>query len=177
MTPLGDLLREAKEQHGASLRDLTVLSKQNDPFRLDTPANHAKAQWFRDQLDACGLLAGARTIHNRGIHYAIVAGGDAVLPDGRAYVNEAACWEALEDASNTARWLGYVDWEKIIDARNSGPIIRIYEPIPTFKYVTCGGDHIELPDVDAMTARPIVSVCGHDVRQPYRLVFLVRKPH
>ena len=70
MTGLGDLLRAMKEDHGLDLADLTVLSPQNDPFRLDTPINHEVGKWFRDQMDACGLLSRESPIHNRGVHYA-----------------------------------------------------------------------------------------------------------
>ncbi len=109
---LGDILRAAKEESGLGLGDLTVLSAVNDPFRLDTPANHVNGKWLYDQMEACGLLARANPIHNRGIHYAIVARGGVKLPSGKPYKNDADCWAFLEDrASKAARWLGYVPFE------------------------------------------------------------------
>jgi hypothetical protein len=46
---IGDLLRGLTNGHTVTLADITVLSPQNDPFRLDTAANHdagrAAAQW------------------------------------------------------------------------------------------------------------------------------------
>ncbi len=33
-----------------SLKELTVLAKQNDPFRLDTPANHKLGEWVGQQI-------------------------------------------------------------------------------------------------------------------------------
>ena len=83
-TGLGELLRSIKEDCGVGLGDLTVLSAQNDPFRLDTKSNHLNGAWFRDQMDRCGLLRRTNPIHNRGIHYAIVARGTAKLPSGFA---------------------------------------------------------------------------------------------
>ena len=125
MSSLGDLLREEKAMTGLGLAELTVLSPQNDPFRLDTPSNHKNGLWFRDRMEECGLLKGAGTIHNRGIHYAIVSLGNAVRPDGKPYINDADCWAFLENASNVARWLQYVPWSRIVDARNADPIIRV----------------------------------------------------
>jgi hypothetical protein len=92
MTVLGDLLRDTKEEHGASLQSLTVLAVRNDPYRLDTEANHRNGQWLHDQMEACGLLDRGHPIHLRGIHYAIVARGDAIMPSGLPYINDAACW-------------------------------------------------------------------------------------
>lgn len=122
---LGDLLKAEKARTGLGLGDLTVLSTQIDPFRLDTPTNHKNGQWFRDRMEECGLLSGIGTIHNRGIHYAIVSLGNAVRPDGKPYINDADCWAFLENASNVARWLKYVPWSRIVDARNADPIIRV----------------------------------------------------
>jgi hypothetical protein len=117
---LGAILRDLKREAGVGLGDLTVLSSQNDPFRLDTPAFHEVGQWLRDQMQACRLLARGRPIHNRGIHYAIVARGDVRLPSGKPYINDADCWAFLENrASKAARWLGYVPFDSITDARNS----------------------------------------------------------
>ena len=30
------------------MKDLTVMSEQSDPFRLDTPANHKLGKWLAD---------------------------------------------------------------------------------------------------------------------------------
>jgi hypothetical protein len=49
-TALGELLRELKASTGLTLKELTVLAEDNDPYRLDTPACHRKAAWFRDQM-------------------------------------------------------------------------------------------------------------------------------
>lgn len=172
---LGALLRETKQIHKASLADLTVLSPQNDPFRLDTPAGHTKGQWFRDHMEACGLLRSGAAIHNRGVHYAIVSLGGAQLPNGSPYVNDADCWAFLEDASNTARWLGYVDWRKIIDARNAEPIIRLYEHVPSDMFASYGGQHIDLPSSASLGERPQIRWMGFEPTQPYRLVFFGEK--
>ena len=76
-------------------------------------------------MEACGLLRRANAIHNRGVFYAIVSRGNAKFPPGLPYKNDLECWAFLERASKAARWFGYVPFEKIIDARNAEPIIRI----------------------------------------------------
>ena len=108
-----------------TLDELTVLSPQNDPYRLDTPVHHRNGQWLRLQMEACGLIRPdgyfASQIHNRGIHYAIFSNG-AIRPDGEKFKNDDKGWEFLEKASKAARWLGYVPFEAIFDARNGfGP--------------------------------------------------------
>ncbi|MGB5903509.1 MAG: hypothetical protein WBH00_11685 [Xanthobacteraceae bacterium] len=168
---LGDILRDTKRDHNASLQELTVLSPQNDPFRLDTPANHIKGKWFRDQMERAGLFRTAAPIHNRGIHYAIVSLGDALLPNGSPYFNNLDCWGFLEEASNTARWLGYMPWEKIIDARNAEPVIHIANQKNPFFWIQ--SKTYALPEADDYFPRVMMS--DYDCRQKYHLVIYGEK--
>ena len=48
---LRNIIEEAKEQAEASLKHFTVLSKARDPYRLDTPVNHAVGKWLVDALE------------------------------------------------------------------------------------------------------------------------------
>jgi predicted house-cleaning noncanonical NTP pyrophosphatase (MazG superfamily) len=172
MSSLGEILRAAKEESGRGLGDLTVLSAVNDPFRLDTPTDHAAGAWLRDQMEAAGLLDRANPIHNRGIHYAIVASGDAKLPSGKDK-NDADCWAFLESASKAARWLGYVPFEKIIDARNADPIIRLRPEDGSARAVVYTGALVELPD--AIDLNPELALADFTAKQAYRLVFYGEK--
>ncbi|HET9778429.1 MAG TPA: hypothetical protein VFP81_03990 [Propionibacteriaceae bacterium] len=84
-SPLRQALDAAiAESNGAklSMKDLTVLSPQIDPFRLDTPANHKIGKWLADTASTLGL--GGRKIHLRGLHYMILG---QPKPDGSAYTN------------------------------------------------------------------------------------------
>jgi hypothetical protein len=72
------------------MRDLTVLDKGNDPFRLDTPAHHRDGQWFRDRVN--DLYGSGAHFHLRGLHYRIVARGDIAMPNGEPYINTHKCW-------------------------------------------------------------------------------------
>jgi hypothetical protein len=56
-SPLRQALDTAiAEANGAklSMNDLTVLSPQIDPFRLDTPANHKIGKWLADTAATLG---------------------------------------------------------------------------------------------------------------------------
>ena len=96
-------LREALEVPGHSLKDLTVLHENNDPFRMDTPANRREGQWLADMLEKLNIT---RKIHNRGIHYALLG---QTKPDGKPYTSTDENWKWLQQGPiDSARWLGYV---------------------------------------------------------------------
>ena len=82
-SPLRQALDKAiAEANGSklSMKDLTVLAAQNDPFRLDTPANHRDSKWLADTLAALAITG---KIHLRGLHYAIsMAPTPFTKPDG-----------------------------------------------------------------------------------------------
>ena len=119
--PLRTALEQACAEERCSL-SLTVLAKDNDPFRLDTPANHRDAQWVAEQIERA--FGPHKSVHPRGLHYAIVAAGNVRKPNGDTYINSAGddAWLAL--CLKAARWLGYVPFERISDNRNSDPIFH-----------------------------------------------------
>ena len=172
MIGLGALLRATKDHCGIGLGELTVLSPQNDPFRLDTPTNHEVGKWFLNQMKQCGLLSRTNPIHNRGVHYAIVSRDKIKLPSGLPYKNDLDCWDFLERASKAARWLGYVPFEKIIDARNAEPIIRIVKNGDPRWFLSVMPD-MELPEAEDI--EPRVCVDGFASASTYRLVFFGEK--
>ena len=55
---------------------MTVLSRQNDPYRLDTPANHEKGKWLADAY--AEVNPEGRRLHLRGLHYALVGRVDCL---------------------------------------------------------------------------------------------------
>jgi hypothetical protein len=115
------MLREA-EAAGLTLGELTVLGESRDPFRLDRPACHAMGHWVGEQFDR--LVPAGRSIHWRGFHYVLVSAGDVVKPDGSPYTNTNEDYTWLgELASKAARWLGYVDMDRLIDQRTDEPVI------------------------------------------------------
>jgi hypothetical protein len=70
-----------------SMKDLTVLAVQNDPFRVDTPARHRDGEWLAVTAEELGL--GDRRIHLRGLHYMVIG---RPKPDGTPYTNTEADW-------------------------------------------------------------------------------------
>lgn len=153
------------EVSGLAAKDLTVLAAIRDPFRLDTPAGHRDAQWLAELIDRLGLAD--RRIHLRGLHYAIVS-AEATKPDGLPYRNTEDDWGWLvEHPAKKARWLGYVPFDQIIDARNSEPVIVEHLNEEPEHYITVGVE-LDIPEVEAL--EPKVNVEGFVGRQPYQLV-------
>lgn len=165
-------LRATLEYHrladGASLSDLTVLSSQRDPFRVDTPANHRDARWLAEAVDE--LLPAGRTVHLRGLHYALLG---RTKPDGQPYHNDDKTWLWLsEKAAKAARWLGYIPFSAIVDQRNAEPVVRLAETEPPTPLLDLGKVRVELP-VDI--AEPTISMWFGDGQQPYSLAIYGEK--
>ena len=166
--PLRQMLETAAAFEGCALKDLTVLATQHDPFRIDTRARRRDGGWLAEALGDLGLSD--QTIHLRGIHYAVIG---RPKPNGLPYTNTDADWTWLnEHAGKAARWLGYVAFEQIIDARNTPPTVRLFEaPEPT-AYINVGIE-VDVPTVDEIV--PEVNVDGFEGIQPYKLVIFGEK--
>src|SRR5215475_15056607 len=115
------VIEQVRLQQACSLGDLTVLSAQVDPYRLDTPSGHRDGKWLAEQFDRA--LGASRRIHWRGLHYVLVSGRRPVVkPDGAPFRNTDDDWIWLtEIAGKAARWLGYLPFERINDNRNAEP--------------------------------------------------------
>jgi hypothetical protein len=149
-----------------SMKDLTVLSPQIDPFRLDTPVNHKIGKWLADTAATLGL--GDRKIHLRGLHYMVIGWPK---PCGTAYTNTEADWLWLSgEAGKAARWLGYIPFDQIFDNRNAAPDVRIFEEPNPHPFINVGID-IEIPD----DIRPELGVAGFEGTQPYKIVMVGEK--
>jgi hypothetical protein len=158
----------ATEDH-LPLSALTVLAKQNDPFRFDTPAGHRDGEWLAITAEALGL--GRRTIHLRGLHYMIIG---QTKPGGSPYTNTHRDWRWLQSkAAAAARWLGYLPFDQIVDQRNDEPkIVPYVAPGPPQPWIF-SDVHIEIPD--AVDLQPRVYVDGFDAVQPYRIALIGEK--
>jgi hypothetical protein len=163
-------LEEACLEEGCSLGALTVLASQHDPYRVDTPARRRDGEWLAVQADRLGL--GSRRIHLRGLHYMLVS-GVVTKPNGTPYTNTDDDWTWLQEhAAKAARWLGYLPFEQIIDARNSEPLVVAHHYCEPWPYVTVGV-YVEIPDADNVDPR--VGVDGFVGTQPYKIVFFGEK--
>ena len=65
---LRDIIQQAKYDTRLSLDDLTVLSRESDPYRLTGDRDHENAQGLVKSLRECKR---SMPIHPRGIHYAL----------------------------------------------------------------------------------------------------------
>ncbi|MEJ7780984.1 MAG: hypothetical protein WKF99_00330 [Solirubrobacteraceae bacterium] len=163
---LRDVLAEACELEDCSLRDLTVLATQNDPFRVDTPAGHRDGEWLAVQAEKLG----DQQIHLRGLHYMVIG---EIKPDGKPYTNTEADWLWLSSkAGKAARWLGYIDFSRIVDARNSEPVVVRREHVEPEPYISVGVE-VEIPD--AASIEPRAMLYGFHGLQPYKLVLFGEK--
>jgi hypothetical protein len=165
------------ETTGMSLDDLTVLSTQLDPYRLDCPRGHELGKWFADQVER--FYPPDDLVHLRGLHYRIVASGDVRRPDGKPYPNTESNWIWLQSrASKAARWLGYVPFDRIRDERNEPPELFVAEherlSDTAMGCDVTGGQHVDLPDVSDLL--PALSWSGgRQHQQPYRIVLIGEK--
>jgi hypothetical protein len=167
-SPLRRALTDAATLAGCSMTDLTVLSVQNDPFRVDTPAGHRDGAWLATTAKALSL--GDRKIHLRGFHYMVIG---QRKPDGTKYTNTDKDWLWLVGtAGKAARWLGYVPFDQITDHRNAAPEVQVFtQPIPR-PYLNVGID-VWLPDADELT--PEIGVKDFTGVQPYKLALFGEK--
>ena len=170
---LSDMLREVSRDTGLTIKQLTVQSPQNDPFRFDTPANHRNGQWFHDQMEDCGLLNRPKAAHLRGIHYAVFM-NTAIRPDnGQALKNDDDGWNFVSVASAAARWLEYVPFTAIRDARSEEPIIRLQEERSANLVYTGVSGGLSSEELDSLSVdfEPFMNASFCAPPKPYRLVF------
>jgi hypothetical protein len=160
---LRTVLEHARRNTDCSLGDLTVLSTQVDPYRLDTPAGHRDGHWLAGHMNK--LLGTTRRIHWRGLHYVLVSAKRPVVkPDGEIYRNTDEDWLWLSGvAGKAARWLGYIPFERITDNRNAAPIIHRHARVEPEAFVSIGLD-VTVPDADDIEPVPIAE--GFEPRQP-----------
>jgi hypothetical protein len=167
-SPLRAALQNAIAERSGGLATYTVLDTKNDPFRLDTPANHRDGEWVGEVIASLGL--GTSQIHLRGVHYAILG---RPKPDGSRYQNDDDNWEWLQNhAMKAARWLGYVGFDQIYDKRNAAPVIKIRERGEPAAYLTTELD-VSIPS--AWELEPQINVDGFEGTQPYRLALIGEK--
>lgn len=145
------ILKRMAADSGVPLKDLLVLSATNDPFNCGGPSQVEQAQWFKSVWDAhMGFERG----HLRKFHYKLISQAQKVLkPDGTPYSNTASDWEHVQLWSKFARYLGYVDPQRIIDNRNPEPHLFTPDPvdaaIPSWNIEQWYG--FNLPRIDSPT--------------------------
>jgi hypothetical protein len=156
---------------GRGLSDLTVLSANVDPYRLDTPSGHRDGQWLAEQLDLA--IGPTRKIHWRGLHYALVSTSGLIKPNGQPYRNTDEDWSWMQDvAGKAARWLNYIPFERITDNRNTPPIIHRKDWVAPEPFVNIG-INVDIPDADDLTPTPGAN--GFVARQAFHFAIFGEK--
>lgn len=165
------LIETQAQRYGTSMTALTVMAPQTDPYRMDTAANHTAGAWLNDAWNKSGAPRG---LHLRGLHYAFVSTEPKIAkPDGTLYLNTDENWTWLQAISNVARWLGYINFDDIVDERNDAPVIKTVEDHEADVQVASSVDLIDVPDFDDMLPRVMIS--NFECRQAYRLVLIGEK--
>jgi hypothetical protein len=165
------ILEAACKKTDCGLANLTVLSAQVDPYRLDTPSGHRDGKWVGEHLDR--LVGRSKKIHWRGLHYVLVSTSNLVKPNGEIYVNDEDNWNWLQNtAGKAARWLGYIDFERITDNRNAEPFICHKASVRPKAFVTVGFE-VAIPDVSDMEPAPVAE--GFVPRQAFHFVMFGEK--
>ena len=99
--PLIARIKQAIVEHGGGLGTWTVLTKENDPYRADTPRFREAGEWFYDHWERLGRRT---DLHFRGYHYALLG---EPKPSGEPYENTANDWKWIGRGyfRTTAKWL------------------------------------------------------------------------
>ena len=119
------------------------------------------------------LYGPAQRAHWRGLHYAVVADGKVRKPNGEIYRNTDDDWEWLiTNPAKAARWLGYVPFDRIIDQRNSAPIIHRKARVRPEARLSIGLD-VEIPDAEDIEPLPIAR--GFVARQAFHFAIFGEK--
>jgi hypothetical protein len=166
-------LRSALDAAGGSLKSLTVLSPQNDPYRVDTDIGNRNGEWLANTLDRLGVT-GQR--HLRGLHYILIG---EPKPNGLPYTNTDEDWLWLGMCAKAARWLKYLPFSRIIDQRNDEPEILPWSPSSgqPVSYVSVNfdinTDVVKLPSARDLTPR--VGMLDFGADQPHHLVLVGEK--
>ncbi|MGB9435754.1 MAG: hypothetical protein WBQ89_26135 [Candidatus Acidiferrum sp.] len=100
-------------------RDLLALSDHQDPFFVGQRCQIPWAKWFKEMWEQ--EYHGAAGIHIRRCHYRLQSFGTFPKPDGMPYRNVERDWENLQQASQFARQLRWVDPAAFVDRRNPVP--------------------------------------------------------
>ena len=137
-----DSIKLLAKKSGCSVKELYVLSAQNDPFYCGSPTDLADAEWFGDLWTRFQFPSG---VHLRRIHYLLISQETPIsMRNGKPYQNTEDCWKALTEASKRARYLGVVRPGAFEDRRN---------PPPTIYHA----NEIELAGVDQLNETPYIA--------------------
>ena len=177
---LNAIIEDAARDSGLTLSQLTVMGKQRDPYRLDTPSLREAGEWLAAGIGQ--LLTPDRKIHLRGLHYVFVASGQIYLPasfgSGVPYINTDENWLYLSEiAAKGTRWLGLLSggvslFDRVTDERNEQPFVYVKERQDAVAFPWAGNPvEVNLP----REARLELATNQWPVVQPYRIAVVGEK--
>lgn len=168
-TPLSLFLAEQCIAEDCDLHDVTVMASITDPFRWDRGLAHKESRWFSKHLEE---VAPGRSVHLRAVHYAML-GRSFRLPNGNVYINTNENYMWPNNAAKSARWPGYVPFDRITDERNETPLILVPEDTrPRSPQAWVSAD---APELSRWQLLPYVVTRGAVAPQPFRLALIAEK--
>lgn len=148
-----------------------------DPFDISTRPTEAQKKWAEWFKDITADMDGGGTYHIRRIHYRTLG---KPKPDGKPYENTVNDAALLGRASEYARYLGLVDFDRIEDHKNEGEVVA----------VVYGSDEVDidtraelvLPNIETIHGISEIISCGDchiaydtGIRRPFHLEVWVEK--
>jgi hypothetical protein len=104
---------------------LIALARKNDPFYVGSPCQRIQGKWFADVWSRAEFSARKNKVHTRHVHYWLVSQEKPLrTPNGKPYENLESCWNFLNEASKSARYLDLVDPAEFDDRRNPDAVIN-----------------------------------------------------
>jgi len=172
------VLKAMANQLGVSVKDLLVLSPQNDPFNSGTPTDRSMAEWLVNLAPADGAFNG------RQLHYRHSSFNGAAHHDGTPYENTERDLNVMNIAGKHVRYLGLVDPRRVRDEKKNVTYLHAdetpHEPVNV---------HVEAPEwtlpaiypsvLDTVDmSLPTVDVSGYEYsgnRQPWHVEVWIEK--
>jgi hypothetical protein len=166
---LADKLIAEAEQSGLPVDDLTVLSREKDPYMAWR--YRPEAEWFAGLFNR--FVAPGAKKHLRGLFYLLVTTTGLSGPTGELFVTDKKNWGMVLKAASAARWLGLIRFDQVIDERNAAAEVYVPGVTPISTGVGAGVS-CTVPD-SAEDALPSCYINGFHGRQTHRLIFYGEK--
>jgi hypothetical protein len=118
-----DRIQESIAGRARKVDDFLAMHRNSDPYYVGSAKHKMEGQWFAENWERFGFTRG---VHVRRMHYALVSASPAVLmPNGCPYINTMKCYDFLDEAATSARYLDYVDPALFVDHRNEEPVVLL----------------------------------------------------
>jgi len=120
------ILKQLARSERVSIKDLIVLTPQNDPYYVGSPSQVRHADWMANEVNDYLRTRSTETFHDRAIHYVILSKGieRPIKANGwRSYEGDSNDFSFTMKAVQNARYLGLIPWSTVKDMKNPEPMI------------------------------------------------------